>query len=725
MSAERPQEELPTVSTHETTGVTQEYDSRLLAVGDEFDGLKILNEVGRGGMGVVYRALEKSLKRIVAVKFLSPDIANNESVAKRFKREAVLAANLRHPNIVPVYKVDDSETPKYFTMEYVEGRSLKQLLGRDKRVDLDTGLRIAVEASEALEHAHQQNIVHRDIKPANIMLDGESGRVRVTDFGIAQDTTGQLAEMTRTEGTSAGTPAFMSPEQNMGEKIDGRTDIFSLGTTLYRMFTGKMPYRARTMTELAVAFQKQKPEPPNRLNPDMPPALSRVIIKMMDIDRGSRYAEFGAVLEDLKNIGRSGGAGRMFSRKQSLVGAGIAAAVLIAGACLFLFGNNPPGHNGTTGVNNGPGLACVINADGLLQGGDLDGAAAQYRRAWKMEEAAPASRADAAAGIARVASAQGKTGEALEWYRKALDIEPGNNRALLGMAVIIDRQGDHAKAFAILEPYRNGEDPRIAILARQAKRSMAAGDRQQRNKRVDALVDDIVALYKKQADAPADGDAWTSRRLAVCFTDVASVGRPSLYEGADEVLVAHLSERLIADDRFDVVSREMLDEVLAELKLSVSGLADPDAALKYGKIRTAGAMVAAKIRRTAKKQSISMKIIDTETTRILGYVSCDCEDVTNAAALDRLAGDVMEKLRECFPIKGMVSSVTGDTATLNIGRAVGVEAGMVFAVLHPEDPSAAVGTLKIEKAAETTATAVVEQKDIAIGKGMHVRFEKE
>jgi len=286
----------------EADGPPPEAEAPALAPGTVLDDFEILEEVGRGGMGVVYKALERSLRRVVALKVLSPQISGNASLAKRFRREAILAANLTHPNIVPVYNVDKADPPRYFTMEFVQGRSLREKVQSEGFLHPSQAVRIALQACEALEHAHERHIVHRDIKPANILLQNHVERVRITDFGIAQDVTGHLAEKTETTGMSAGTPAFMSPEQNLGRALDKRTDVFSLGMTLYYMLTGKVAYRATNRAELALAFQNQSPAPPSRLNPEVPPELDRVVMRMIAAEPDSRHASCQAAADAMHEL---------------------------------------------------------------------------------------------------------------------------------------------------------------------------------------------------------------------------------------------------------------------------------------------------------------------------------------------------------------------------------------------------------------------------------------
>lgn len=317
------------------TGPGQEHR---IPVGSRLGDYEILEEIGSGGMGIVYKASEQSLRRIVALKVLHPEISSNPSYLKRFHREAVLAANLSHPNIVPVFHVDQHANPPYFVMEFVQGCSLKEKIEREGFLQPEEAIRIVLQACDALQHAHDNGILHRDVKPENILLQNHLERVRITDFGIAQDQTGRLAEVTRTEGVAPGTLAFMSPEQNLGEPLDARTDVFSLGMTLYYSLTGKVAYRARNRAELALAFRAQSPTPPSLLNPQVSKAMDRIVMKMIAVDPSSRYSTCQAIAVDLREMapGISGnyrpGRTRRVRRWHLVIGA---TSVVVAGLCSF------------------------------------------------------------------------------------------------------------------------------------------------------------------------------------------------------------------------------------------------------------------------------------------------------------------------------------------------------------------------------------------------------
>ncbi len=279
-----------------------------LALGTEFSVGPLL---GQGGFAAVYRVRDLSLGRDVAVKVLYLDLAPSPSLAERFVREARTVAQLEHPHIVPIYKVGRHEEVLYIIMRCVDGPSLRQLLGTHRRLSVGDAARIARQVADALAYAHSHEIVHRDVKPDNILLD-RSGHVLVTDFGIAKAaqaaqaaqaataaaaTTAQLT----TEGMVIGTPQYMSPEQATGDKVDGRSDIYSLGIVLYQMLSGVPPFDGDSSASILAKQLTQDPPPLRRERPDVSDEVAFVLDRMLEKDPARRFQRAAEVSRALVN----------------------------------------------------------------------------------------------------------------------------------------------------------------------------------------------------------------------------------------------------------------------------------------------------------------------------------------------------------------------------------------------------------------------------------------
>ncbi len=259
------------------------------------------SEVGRGGMGIVYRARDRRLKRAVAVKLLPPELAFRPEIRTRFLREAETAAGLSHPSIVPIYTVDERDGLVYFVMAYIDGETLGQRMQERGPLPVDDVRRILCEVSDALAYAHSRGVVHRDIKPDNILLDGETGRPMVTDFGIARAVSESGDSRLTATGMAIGTPAYMSPEQSAGERdVDGRSDLYSLGVVGYQMLCGVPPFTAGSTPALLVKHLSERPVPVSDRRPDIPPDLAEAVMRLLAKDPADRYAtasDLEAVLE--------------------------------------------------------------------------------------------------------------------------------------------------------------------------------------------------------------------------------------------------------------------------------------------------------------------------------------------------------------------------------------------------------------------------------------------
>ena len=261
-------------------------------------------EIGRGGMAVVYRARDTRLRRKVALKVLPPDLAFRDEVRRRFLREAEMAARLSHPHIVPIYAVDEANGLVWIAMGLVEGESLAQRLHEAPRPSLDVVRRVLRETCDALEYAHREGVVHRDIKPDNILIERATGRVLVTDFGIARAAEGD--ERLTATGIAVGTPAYMSPEQAMGEReVDGRADIYALGVVGYQMLAGELPFQATNTPAMLMKHLGERPRPLAQLREDLPANLVHAIDRALAKGRDERWADaarFKAALADDANV---------------------------------------------------------------------------------------------------------------------------------------------------------------------------------------------------------------------------------------------------------------------------------------------------------------------------------------------------------------------------------------------------------------------------------------
>ena len=271
------------------------------------DAYTIEGEIGRGGMGVVYRARDERLQRRVAIKVLPPELAFQKDIRERFTREAQTAARLSHPHIVPIHTVGEGQGLVYFVMGYVDGESVAARIRRRGKLPVDEARRIMMETADALSAAHALSVIHRDIKPDNILLEGSRGRVMVTDFGIAKALSSTSGATLTGAGVAIGTPAFMSPEQAAGEReIDGRSDLYSLGVVSFQMLTGDLPFTAPTVAGILMK-QITEPAPDIRgRRPDVPEDLALAVSRCLEKDPENRWPSADALRRSLESRTVSG-----------------------------------------------------------------------------------------------------------------------------------------------------------------------------------------------------------------------------------------------------------------------------------------------------------------------------------------------------------------------------------------------------------------------------------
>jgi serine/threonine protein kinase/CheY-like chemotaxis protein len=270
-----------------------------LSRGTVFAGrYEIIAELGEGGMGSVFRALDVKLNEEVALKMLHSEIAGDASLVERFRNEVRLARKISHKNVCRLFDLQEDDGILYIAMEYVPGEDLDSLIRRRGPLPVDQAISITEQVAEGLVEAHRLGVIHRDLKPKNIMIDHD-GNPKIMDFGIARSQRGDRITQT---GTVIGTPEYMAPEQLEGEAVDGRADLYALGIVLYEMLTGQVPFEGKTFLIVALKQKTESPRNPQEINPQIPEALCRLILRCLEKDRTARFPDVGEVLRLLRQL---------------------------------------------------------------------------------------------------------------------------------------------------------------------------------------------------------------------------------------------------------------------------------------------------------------------------------------------------------------------------------------------------------------------------------------
>ncbi len=713
---------------------------------------RVIKQLGKGGMGDIYLAEHTQLRKLVAIKIISEELSKRPQFVNLFKREARSAAKLQHPNIAQVFDYGEEKGKYFYVMDYIQGENLADIIDSSAPLPLKKSLEIFRQILEGLEHAHQSGILHRDIKPANILID-DSGLVKLLDFGLARSIYGDDS-LTAAGQSPGGTPSYTSPEQRKGEPTDARTDIYSAGVTVFEMLTGEIP---RDLTSPRNRLAMELKTTLNPLQKVRASHAANVIMKCLE-DTTKRYRTAGQVLEDVQRIERG------MLQQRWVLGSVAGAAAAAAVAAVVVLTLAPPKSLATDAVrylekdqfSRAAKLFTKLSAKdpsdvksryglGLsyLGLGELDNAKAEF------EKIARSSGRDTTAdeeGLARVAfigndadeavklcEAAIKTGKAhslahvtlgdiyrlrnqldmaLEEYEEALQRKPMFRyqlaEAYAGLGYVLMEKGNYEKALTAVEGAEKtrGQDELLAFLKSQIARKDDTAERE----RINTLVNDLIEQANARTAVEATDETWGWKPTVLAILDLKRPGVALPRPGEYEMLMFNLTRGLHQEKRITVVEREVLEALLAELRLGTSDLADPTAQLRLGKVLPAGLMVAGAVRNDDGRLAVDVRLVETETTQLKEMFSQEQEEGENVAKFaERLAGQLAEKVRAVHPLKGAIVEHKGNTVTLDVGARHGLTTGTTMKILElPGERET--GKLVVKKVNENSAIGEIIER---------------
>lgn len=456
--------------------------SKNLDAGSVFAGrYLILEELGKGGMGSVYKAFDKEVEEKIALKTIKPEIAADENVIQRFRNELKIARKISHKNVCRMFDLGREDDTYYIAMEYVSGEDLKSSVRRMGPLSTGKVLGFATEICEGLAEAHRLGIVHRDLKPQNIMID-KGGIVRIMDFGIARSK--ELKGMTE-NGSTIGTPEYMSPEQVEGEDLDQRSDIYSMGVILYEMVTGRTPFEGKTPMSVAMKHVTEKPKEPRGLNMQIPEDLSRVIMKCMEKDKTRRYQRALDLLYALKEIERripaiervkparrpitSREITVSFSIRRFLIPVAAVLGAAIIGGGVWYFVLRPERSKSASPVSVLTKESILVAAHEAIKDKDYSGALDLFNRVLEIDPDDP----DVRLNIATILKEQGNVEEALREFEKVIALNEEDPRSYRQLGEIFEQKQDLEKGVFYYKKYLSlvspTESAEVETIARKVK----------------------------------------------------------------------------------------------------------------------------------------------------------------------------------------------------------------------------------------------------------------
>ncbi len=710
-------------------------------LGAQIGNFHVKSLLGRGGFGRVYRAEDVKLGRPLALKLLHDQV--DPKHLRAFEREAqALAALGKHPNILQIHAWGEVNGQCYLALEYVESNAAQLLDASPGGIEIEKALKIIMQAAEALAYSHKAGVLHRDIKPANILIE-KDGCVKIADFGLARF---HKADASTLFNGISGSPPYMSPEQVRGGEMDERTDIYSLGVTLYELLSGRRPFVGSNASEVMENVRRNRRIPLSRYRKDLPKPLLALVERATahnPDDRIQTALEFASLVRtQLQEWMEQGDISTMAPRsvrqrrRLSRIAAIVVLIAAVAGGLAYMSG----AASGVAEAENFIDQRKLLEAERILVAiverdagderaifdlgyvyllrGRLDDAERQFERLSDSEKraeglASVAHARDGARARAQLEQTAGATSSAyLRLLLAGLDLAEGKAEAvvqslrgmkksdfvfdwqwvehqvLLGRALYDLGEFDlSAKLLATVSKSSDAMTLSVAEAVKDLARQRADTARQER---VDQQISDLAKLLRNRKEGPAgDKDSWTSRPVTLCVLAADGVNSLLAREvGLTESLPWMLERSLREKGGHTMVDREVLDKALTEQSISEL-LSGDDPRVQLGRVLGARCLVQTQFFSVLGEDLLSVELIDTETTeQFPGPEVPIRRNMTRHELLDGLVDGTLERIRRAFPLRGRLSR-RADGAVLNIGRNVGVDSGMRFGLMiapHEGEP---------------------------------------